>query len=68
MAEQQTTAQTHEHHHHHHHHKPDAASLFKRRSLASLERRKTIEKVLKIALITIAVLLAIATVIVYKVN
>ncbi|MCR5574219.1 MAG: hypothetical protein K6F78_05295 [Bacteroidaceae bacterium] len=64
MAESKNT----EHHHHHHHHKKDGASLFKQRSLASIERKKMIEKVLKITLIVIAILMAIAVVFVYTVG
>ena len=55
------------HHHHHHHHKQDGASLFKQRSLASIKRKKIIEKVLKIALIIIALIMAIAVVLVYTI-
>lgn len=57
-----------EHHHHHHHHKKDGASLFKQRSLANIQRKKVIEKVLKITLIVIAILMAIAVVFVYTVG
>ena len=56
------------HHHHHHHHKQDGASLFKQRSLASIKRKKIIEKVLKIALIIIALIMAIAVVLVYTIG
>ena len=55
-------------HHHHHHHKQDGASLFKQKSLASIHRKKILEKVLKIALIVIALLMAIAVVFVYTVG
>lgn len=57
MAEQQ--------HHHHHHHKPDSATLFKRKSLAWIKRRKVIERVLKKALFVIAVIMVIAVIVVY---
>ena len=57
-----------QHHHHHHHHKKDGASLFKERSLANIRRKKLIEKVLKIALIIIAILMALATLLVYTVG
>ncbi|MCR4810122.1 MAG: hypothetical protein K5896_09730 [Prevotella sp.] len=56
----------HTHHHHHHHHKEDDASRFKRKSLLSLHRRKVIKKYAFIALCIIAVLMAIATVVVYR--
>ena len=56
------------HHHHHHHHKKDGASLFKERSLANIRRKKLIEKVLKIALIIIAILMALAVVFVYTIG
>ena len=52
-------------HHHHHHHKKDGASLFKQRSLANIQRKKVIEKVLKIALIIIAFLMFLAVIFVY---
>lgn len=55
-------------HHHHHHHKKDGSSLFKQRSLASIRRRKILEKVLKITLMVIAVLMACAVVFVYTVG
>ena len=54
--------------HHHHHHKKDGASLFKQRSLASIQRKKVIEKVLKITLTIIALLMALAVVFVYTVG
>ena len=50
------------HHHHHHHHKKDGASLFKQRSLQAIETRKKIEKCLKIGLVTLASLMALAVV------
>ncbi len=59
MAEQQ------HHHHHHHHHKPDGATLFKRKSLAWIKRRKVIERVLKKTLFVIAVIMVIAVIVVY---
>ena len=52
-------------HHHHHHHKKDGASLFKQRSLAYIQRKKTIEKVLRITLIIIALLMALVVAFVY---
>lgn len=62
MAEQQ-----HHHHHHHHHHK-DAASSFKRKSLKAMERRKMIERVLKIEVTIIAILMVIALVLAYTIG
>ena len=55
------------HHHHYHHHKKDGASLFKQKSLTGIQRRKLIEKVLKIAMIILAIIMAIAVVLVYTV-
>ena len=51
--------------HHHSHHKKDGSSLFKQRSLANIQRKKVIEKVLKIALIIIALLMFLAVIFVY---
>jgi len=56
-----------EHNHHHHHHKPDDASIFKQKSLSAIQRRKLIEKILKIATVIVAILMAIAVVLVYTV-
>ena len=53
---------------HHHHHKQDGSSSFKRRSLASIQRKKLMEKILKIALVFIAIIMAIAVVFVYTVG
>ena len=53
---------------HHHHHKKDGSSLFKQRSLANIQRKKVIEKVLKITLTIIALLMALAVVFVYTVG
>ena len=55
-------------HHHHHHHKKDGSSLFKQKSLAAIERRKLFEKILKISMIVLAVIMAIAVVFVYTVG
>lgn len=55
MAEEQ-------HHHHHHHHKKDGASLFKQRSLRAIETRKKVEKLLKITLIVLAILMGLAVI------
>ena len=60
MSEQQ--------HHHHHHHKKDGASLFKQKSLAAIERRKFFEKVLKISVIALAVIMAILVVLAYTIG
>ena len=51
-----------EEHHHHPHHKKDGASLFKQRSLRAIEMRKKIEKCLKVSLIILAIIMAIAVV------
>ena len=51
-----------EHHHHHHHHKKDGASLFKQRSLKAIETRKKVEKLLKITLIVLAILMGLAVI------
>ena len=50
----------------HHHHKEDDASRFKRKSLSSIRRRKLIAKYAFWALCVLAVLMAIATIVVYK--
>ncbi len=55
MSEQHHTGE----HHHHHHHKKDGASLFKQKSLAAIERRKLIEKIVKIAAIVLAIFMVI---------
>jgi cell division protein FtsL len=52
----------------HHHHHRDGASSFKQRSLASIQRKKIIEKVLKMALTIIAILMAIAVIFVYTIG
>ncbi|QVJ80378.1 hypothetical protein SAMN04487826_1142 [Prevotella sp. khp1] len=49
----------------HHHHEPDDASVFKQRSLSQMQLKKTLEKVLKITLIILALLMALAVVFVY---
>ena len=48
--------------HHHHHHKKDGASLFKQRSLQAIETRKKIEKLLKVTLIALAIIMGLAVV------
>ena len=42
--------------HHHHHHKKDGSSLFKQKSLAAIQRRKLLEKLLRISLVALAIL------------
>ena len=56
------------HPHHHHHHKKDGATLFRQRSLANIQRKKILEKVLKITLLILAILMALATVFVYTIG
>ncbi len=53
-------------HQHRRHHSHDAATVFKEKSLAAIERRKMFEKYLKIFLYVLAVIMAVAVVIVYK--
>ena len=55
-------------HHHHHHHKKDGSSSFKQKSLAAIQRRKLIEKVLKISLVVLAIIMGLAVVIVYTIG
>ena len=55
-------------HHHHHHHKKDGSSLFKQKSLAAIQRRKVLEKIIKISLIVLAILMAIAVVLAYTIG
>ena len=57
-----------QHHHHHHHHKKDGASRFKQKSLAAIERRKLIEKVLKIGVVVLAIFMAIAVLLAYTIG
>lgn len=63
MSEQQQHT-----HHHHHHHKKDGSSLFKQKSLAAIQRRKLIEKVLKIGMMVLAVIMAILVVLAYTIG
>lgn len=64
MSEQQ-----HQHHHHHHHkHRSDWATDFKRKSMNSILRQKKIEKWLLRILIAVAVIMAIAVIVVYKLD
>lgn len=46
-------------------HKQDDASLFKERSFAAIRRKKVLERVLKLALVIIAILMAIAVLFAY---
>ena len=46
----------------HHHHKKDGASLFKQRSLQAIETRRRVEKVLKVFLVVLAIVMALAVV------
>lgn len=55
-------------HHHHHHHKKDGSSLFKQKSLAAIQRRKLFEKIIKVSLIVLAILMAIAVVLAYTIG
>jgi cell division protein FtsL len=52
----------------HHHHEPDDASLFKQRSLSQIQLKKTLEKVLKITLFIIALLMLAAVIFVYTIG
>ena len=58
-------AEQHQHKHHSHHHKKDGASIFKQKSLAAIERRKHIEKVLKIGMVVLACIMAILVLLAY---
>ena len=58
----------HHHHHHHHHNEMDGATKFKKNSLAWIARKKKIEKFLKVFLIIVAIVLAIAVVVVYNIK
>ena len=60
MAERQ-------HHHHHQHHRKDFATLFKEQNLRTIRINRMIDKWLKIILLVIAVIMAIATIYVYKI-
>jgi|GEM_PF-4633590 hypothetical protein len=57
-----------EHHHTHHHHKEDGASRFKHKSLAAIRKRKQMAKILKMALLVIAVLMGIVVLLAYTVG
>lgn len=60
MSEQQ------HHHHHHHHHQLDDATIFKHKQLNSIKRRKIIKKWAFRALVVVAIIMAIATIVVYR--
>ena len=66
MAE--NTHNHHHYHHHHHHHKVDDATLFKLKSLASIENKKKLAKWAFRALCIIAVIMFLAVLFVYNVN
>ena len=55
-------------HHHHHHHKKDGSSLFKQKSLAAIQRRKLLEKLLRISLVALAILMAILVFLAYTIG
>ena len=57
-----------EHRHHHHRHHRDEASIFKERSLRWLWMKHTIERWLKIFLLIVAALMALAVAVVYTIN
>ena len=57
-----------EHHHTHHHHKEDGASRFKHKSLSAIRKRKQMAKILKMALLVIAVLMGIVVLLAYTVG
>lgn len=59
---------SHTHHHQHHHHHMDSASKFKRDSLKSIERRKTIAKWLLRAMLALAIILGLAVVAAYTIG
>ena len=54
--------------HHHHHHKKDGSSLFKEKSLAAIRRKKILEKVLKLGLVILAIIMAIAVLFAYTIG
>ena len=67
--EKENSENQHQHHHHHHHHKHiDDATRFKRRSLASIERRKKLAKWSFRALVVVAVLSVLALITVYMID
>ncbi len=56
----------HKHHHHHHRHHRDSASIYRNKTLREIELRKLAERIIKIALYVIAIIMAIAVIVVYK--
>ena len=55
-----------EHHHHHHHrHRKDGATRFKERSLNAIVLRQKIEKMGKLLLLVVAILMVLAVLFVY---
>ena len=59
---------SHHHHHHHRHQQIDEATLFKIKSLASIQNRKKFAKWFFRALCVIAVIMFIAVLVVYNIN
>lgn len=53
---------------HHHTHKMDDATRFKHNSLRSLRRRKIIAKWCKFILLVVAILMVLATIVVYIID
>jgi cell division protein FtsL len=51
-----------------HHHKRDGSSLFKEKSLLNIQRRHQVEKLLKVALVIIALLMALAVLFAYTIG
>lgn len=58
----------HHHHHHHHHESMDSATMFKIKSLNSIENRKKYAKWLFRALCIVAAILFIIVLVVYNIN
>lgn len=56
-----------DHHHHHHHHRKDFATLFKERNLRAIQRNRQFDKWLKLVLLAVAIIMAIAVFYVYKI-
>lgn len=55
-------------HHHHHHHRIDAATMFKQKQLQAIKRRKIIKKWAFRALVAVAIIMAIAVIVVYRMH
>lgn len=55
-------------HHHHHKHKRDYSSTFKHKSLAAIRRKKLFEKILKIVMVIVAILMVIAVCLAYTIG